>query len=342
MLSDFGFKRTFGNQTDTRFLRKSLQLLIKSDVPIVEAHFDNTVYQSSSQQTRGALVDLSCKDENGRVFIVEMQRRALNLFIHRAKFYAFKRLDRMVKRGVYKFDDLKPIYLISFLDGEAYSSKEFHQFGCIRNQHGELMDDQISYVVIELGKWNKTENEIKDDLDKLLLLMKYTDTATISDPIPKILSGTDWMSHIFEVLEKENLSDDERDAYEMELARVGSIIAMDEAVERKEQKAEQQIQKAQEIEQRAREIEQEAQEKKQEAQEIKQEAQEIKQEAQEIKQEAQEIKQKTQETEQKAQEKISSAISNLLQTGTFSDEKIAELLNVNIEYVKQIKQQLKN
>ena len=52
ILSDFGFKRIFGNETDTRFLRKALQVLIKSDVPISEVEFDNTVYQGTSEATR--------------------------------------------------------------------------------------------------------------------------------------------------------------------------------------------------------------------------------------------------------------------------------------------------
>lgn len=300
MLSDFGFKRIFGNQTDTRFLRKALQILIKSDVPISEVEFDNTVYQGTSEAARGSIVDLSCKDDNGRVFIVEMQRRNLNFFIHRTKFYSFMRLNRMVKKGEYRFNDLNPIYIISFLDGQTYATKEFHQFGCLRNQHGELMDDQITQVVIELGKWNKKEHEVESDLDKILLLMKYTETATINDPIPKVLTDTEWMSHIFRLLEEENLTIDERYAYEMELARVGSIVGVDEL---KDKEIEEGKQKVREAEQKAQKSEQKARE---------------------------------------AEQKISSGIVGLLQSGTFTDEKIADLLSVSIEQVHQIKAELKN
>jgi hypothetical protein len=34
ILSDYGFKATFGNESDTTFLKKALQALIKSPVPI--------------------------------------------------------------------------------------------------------------------------------------------------------------------------------------------------------------------------------------------------------------------------------------------------------------------
>ncbi|MCE7922784.1 MAG: hypothetical protein DYG98_06990 [Haliscomenobacteraceae bacterium CHB4] len=37
--SDYGFKVTFGNRTNTLFLRKALQALIQSSVPIIEIEF---------------------------------------------------------------------------------------------------------------------------------------------------------------------------------------------------------------------------------------------------------------------------------------------------------------
>jgi hypothetical protein len=37
-LSDYGFKVTFGNESDTRFLRKALQHLI--DLPVAIEHVD--------------------------------------------------------------------------------------------------------------------------------------------------------------------------------------------------------------------------------------------------------------------------------------------------------------
>lgn len=34
IISDYGFKATFGNESNTLFLRRALQAFIKSDVPI--------------------------------------------------------------------------------------------------------------------------------------------------------------------------------------------------------------------------------------------------------------------------------------------------------------------
>ena len=40
IISDYGFKATFGNEANTLFLRRALQALIKSDIPIKEVKFD--------------------------------------------------------------------------------------------------------------------------------------------------------------------------------------------------------------------------------------------------------------------------------------------------------------
>ena len=39
ILSDYGFKATFGNESDTTFLKKALQALIDSPIPIKSVGF---------------------------------------------------------------------------------------------------------------------------------------------------------------------------------------------------------------------------------------------------------------------------------------------------------------
>lgn len=46
ILSDYGFKATFGNQTNSLFLRVALQALIKSQTPIREVHFAKNAFEA--------------------------------------------------------------------------------------------------------------------------------------------------------------------------------------------------------------------------------------------------------------------------------------------------------
>ena len=70
---------------------------------------------------------MACEDELGHTFIIEMQLVDLSNFIHRIKFYAFHVYNRMVKKGNYRFKDLKTIYTISILAGRTYTTELYHQ-----------------------------------------------------------------------------------------------------------------------------------------------------------------------------------------------------------------------
>ena len=329
ILSDFGFKRTFGNQNETLFLKKALEILIKSDEPIREVSFDNTVKTPLFPDDRGAVFDVNCIDEKGRSFLVEMQRTELKSFIHRSKFYAYLHLNEMIERGGrIRFNNLRPIYTIAVLDGIAFpNSPELHQHVCLRNQHGELIDEQITHVLLELGKWNKSEEEIVSDLDILILLMKFTETATVDTPTPEILVQTGWAEWVMEQLERKDLNRSERLFFRKQQAKIGYYETLDEmAAEEKAQ------------------LEQDLVDTKQKLLEVEQKTLEAQQKATEAQQKVIDAEQKATEAQQKvtdAEQKVITTTINLLKEGSFTDEKIAALVGISIAEVQAIKKQIK-
>ena len=339
ILTDFGFKQVFADEKDTSFLRKTIQIMIGSKVPIREVRITNTHKKADVPDDRGAVYDVSCIDDNERRFIVEMQRSKLNKFIHRTKFYSYFLLNEMVKKGgEIKYNELHPIYTISFLDGKVYPTQEFHHIVCLRNQHGELIDNQITHVMLELGKWNKAEHEVKTDLDKLILLMKFTDTATTQDPIPEVLLKEKWTARILEKLKMDNLTSEERVTYQMALARQASIDEMDRIYEEGMKKVEDALTDVEAAKQKAETAEQKVEVVKQEAEAAKQEAEAAKQEAEAAEQKAEAAKQQVEQTEAAQQ----AAIKKLLHKGTFTDKEIAEIFDVGAAYIQAIKDSLES
>ena len=83
MVSDYGFKATFGNEADTLFLRRSLQALIKSEIPIEDIQFLPNEYKGLVEDGRSSVFDVACRDEKGNYFIVEMQFSKYPEFIQR-------------------------------------------------------------------------------------------------------------------------------------------------------------------------------------------------------------------------------------------------------------------
>ena len=153
LLSDYGFKVVFADESDTTFLRRALQALIQSDVPIKKVTFLKNEFVGLTGEARGGVYDLVCEDTKKNIFIVEMQLGHYKYFIQRTKFYAFQKFNTMVEKGEYRFHNLRPIYCIGFLAKPIFhKSKEYYHFGRLKNQKGEEMDNQISHVIVEIAK----------------------------------------------------------------------------------------------------------------------------------------------------------------------------------------------
>jgi len=224
LLSDYGFKVVFADESDTIFLKKALQALLQSDIPIKKVEFLRDNFVGLTEEARGGVYDLICQDEKNRIFIVEMQLGHYKYFIQRAKFYAFQKFNTMVERGKYRFDNLTPIYCIGFLaESIFHKSDEYYHFGRLKNQKGEEMDSQISHIIVEIAKFGKKETEIVTDLDKLIYLMKNLETIKGADQLPKVLTE-DWIEQAIEKLDRSKMSSEQRMHYEMMMARNASII----------------------------------------------------------------------------------------------------------------------
>lgn len=234
LLSDYGFKVVFANEANTLFLRRAIQALIQSEIPIKKVEFLPTEFVGVTKGARGGIFDLACIDENKRTFIVEMQLGYYKHFMQRAKFYAFQRFNTLVKKGQYKFDDLTPIYCIGFLaKGIFPKSNEYYHFGRLKNQKGEELDNQITHIIVEIDKFEKEESEIQTDLDKLIYTMKNLETIKGLDQLPKFLTE-DWIEQAMNKLDTSQMTPDQRMRYEMMMARNASAIEILKEKEKKQ------------------------------------------------------------------------------------------------------------
>jgi len=233
LLSDYGFKVAFADESNTLFLRKALQALIQSEIPIKKVQFLRNEFVGITEDSRGGVFDLVCEDEKQRTFIVEMQLGYYKHFIQRAKFYAFQRFNTLVEKGKYQFDNLTPIYCIGFLaKGIFPKSGEYYHFGRLMNQKGEELDQQITHIIVEINKFEKKENDIQSDLDKLIYIMKNLENIKGVDQLPKFLTE-DWIEQAMKKLDKSQMTPDQRMHYEMMLAKNATIIEILKEDERK-------------------------------------------------------------------------------------------------------------
>jgi predicted transposase/invertase (TIGR01784 family) len=168
ILSDYGFKVTFGNESDTRFLRKALQALIDSPVAIRRIEFVQNEIQGLTKDSRGGIYDLFCTDERGNQFIVEMQLGKYPEFIQRMKFYALYRLNTLVRKGNYKFKNLPRIYCIGILAVSILPHiTDYHNVAVLKNQNNELIDDQTTATAARVyhGRVRQVQKRVSRDSD---------------------------------------------------------------------------------------------------------------------------------------------------------------------------------
>ena len=218
ILSDYGFKATFGNEADTTFLKKALQALIDSPLTIKEVTFVKNELTAITVDSRSGIYDIACVDENDNHFIVEMQLSEYPEFIQRMKFYALHRFNTLVKKGEYRFENLPKIYCIGILAKTIFPQiADYQNIAILRNEKNETIDDQLSFVTVELDKFVKQENEIENDLDKLLFTMKNLHTVTEVSQFPKFWNE-EWLKKAISEVDLRNMTPEQKLAYEMTLS----------------------------------------------------------------------------------------------------------------------------
>jgi predicted transposase/invertase (TIGR01784 family) len=224
IISDYGFKVTFGNESDTRFLKKALQALVSSPIPIREITFVTNEVKGITIDSRGSIYDLSCVDEKNNHFIVEMQLSEYPEFIQRMKFYSLHRFNTLVKKGKYTFDNLPKIYCIGILATNIFPQiADYHNIAVLRNGKGELIDDQMTFITVELAKFKTKLKDVQTDLDKLIYTMK--NLHKIKKPIqyPQFWDE-EWLNVAIQELDKKAMTPEQRLGYEMAISANALVV----------------------------------------------------------------------------------------------------------------------
>jgi predicted transposase/invertase (TIGR01784 family) len=223
IISDYGFKATFGNEANTLFLRKALQALIKSEIPIKEVKFDKNTFEGITQDGRSGIFDLSCTDDNDNHFIVEMQYGDAPYFVQRMKFYALHKFNAMVKRGKFDYGTLTKIYCVAILANDILPYSQFHTIANLRNEQGELFDDLMTFITVELDKFTLQEVDCQTDLQKLIYTMKTIHTVTQSTQFPKFWDE-EWLKVAIDELDSRKMTPDEKASLEILIARNAEAV----------------------------------------------------------------------------------------------------------------------
>ncbi|MEA5258894.1 Rpn family recombination-promoting nuclease/putative transposase [Arcicella aquatica] len=240
ILSDYGFKATFGNEVDTTFLKIALKALINSSVAIKSIEFVKNDISAITIDSRSGIYDIACVDDNENHFIVEMQLSEYPEFIQRMKFYALHRFNTLVKKGEYRFENLPKIYCIGLLANSIFPQiADYHNIAVLRNTQNEIIDDQMTFITVELDKFDKKVNQVETDLEKLIYTMKNLHKVTEISQFPTFWNE-DWLKKAISEVDIRNMTAEQKLAYEMTIS-ANALAVKNEGKKIKQAKEEEKI-----------------------------------------------------------------------------------------------------
>jgi predicted transposase/invertase (TIGR01784 family) len=160
---DIVFKRIFCEHPHI------LKSFLNAILPLVEDHqIVELTYLPAEQvpqipEFKNTIADVKCKDQQGNIFVVEMQVQWTTNFNKRLLYGASKTYTRQLKRGE-DYHALRPVFGISLIDGifEKKTDKWYHHYHLAHANDPDKTIDEIQLLFIELPKFQaKTFTEKK-------------------------------------------------------------------------------------------------------------------------------------------------------------------------------------
>ena len=175
--TDYGFKRLFGEEPNKDLLLDFLNELLKDkEGKITELSYLPNEKLPISVGDRRAIFDIYCTNEKGEQFIVEMQKAEQKFFKDRTVFYStFPIQEQARNKDQFWNFELKTVYTIGILDfvfEESDPDKYRHDVKLTEQETKEVFYDKLTYIYLEMPKFNKTEKELETRFDKWKFVLK--------------------------------------------------------------------------------------------------------------------------------------------------------------------------
>jgi predicted transposase/invertase (TIGR01784 family) len=152
--NDIVFKRIFGEHP--QILRSLLNALLPlpSDRQIVELFYLTSEQVPTLPMFKNSIVDVKCRDAQGRMFIVEMQMNWTSAFMQRMLFNTSKAYVRQLEKGEL-FELLQPVVGLSILDDtfDHVGPEFYHHYAVVNVQNPQRVIQGLELVFVELPKY---------------------------------------------------------------------------------------------------------------------------------------------------------------------------------------------
>ncbi|MDR0445413.1 MAG: Rpn family recombination-promoting nuclease/putative transposase [Puniceicoccales bacterium] len=199
--NDLTFKRLFGTEQNKEILIAFLNDIFAGvHEPLVEVEFLKTIQDPEIAIMRQSIVDVLCRDAEGKQYIIEMQCALDSSFLKRACYYASRAYVSQVTSGK-PFSQLKQVIFLAIFKDQLFPRKgAYLSHHKIQDIHtGECDIDAFSFSFLELGKIDKSFNECQDMIEKWAYFFQHA-SETDSDSLEEIIQNYPVLGNAYNAL----------------------------------------------------------------------------------------------------------------------------------------------
>jgi predicted transposase/invertase (TIGR01784 family) len=237
--NDFIFRKIFTQNPDLMAALLSDLLELEGDERI--AHVDILPPDQAPEipSFKLSIVDVKCRQHNGRVFVVEMQLAHFTGFLHRAVYNASKAFVMQLPQGG-KYHELKDVVAVSICNFALWPDAERARQGKplipmlsrwrMQEVHSGVKDElgQVQYAFLELGKLR--EEMVKESLAAAWawLFVKAPELGEFPSGLP-----TEAHKRALELANEATFTEGEREAYRKMQDEIDAALNLAEQAEKR-------------------------------------------------------------------------------------------------------------
>ena len=211
--ADLTFKRIFGEHEDLVISLLNALLPLKRGEEIESVEYLTPELVPENPLRKFSIVDVRCKDNRGRQFIVEMQMVWSREFEQRVMFNSAKAYVRQLDSKE-QYHLIEPVYSLNIVNDIFHKDipEYYHYYRMVHEKHSNKVIDGLHLVFVELPKFTPTT--ITEKKMQVLWLRYLTEIEERTKEVPQELLENPEINKALTIVEESAYSDAQMLAYD--------------------------------------------------------------------------------------------------------------------------------
>ncbi len=229
--ADLTFKKIFGEHKNLVISLLNALLPLKDDERVESIEYwPAEKIPDRTEAEKYSIVDVCCKDNKKREFIVEMQMTWTESFKKRVLLNASKAYVAQTNKGM-AYKSLQPVYALNFVNAIFLDNIDdyYHYYHLVHDKYTDQVIDGLHLIFVELPKFKPTT--FAERKMQVLWLRFLTEINENTKEVPAELLENAEVNEALEIVEIAAFSDEEMRAYDKFWDRVSTQRTYEEEIE---------------------------------------------------------------------------------------------------------------